>query len=82
MSSPVSYVEVLSHLLAFFSGVNWSTRDEQRVEEMVSQANTRLEPLVKSSFLHTVVPLDVASRVVSTHQKTRYSTIKVMYIPP
>ena len=40
----------------FLSRVNWSTRGEQRVEEMASQANTRLEPLAKSTFLHTVVP--------------------------
>ena len=39
-----------------FSRVNWSTRGEERVEEMASQANTRLEPLAKSSFLDTVVP--------------------------
>ena len=47
--------KVMSHSLAFFSRVNWSTRGKQRVEEMVNQANTRLEPLAKSSFLHTVV---------------------------
>ena len=45
----------LAHI---FSRVNWSTQGEQRVDEMESQANTRLdrEPLAKSSFLHTVVP--------------------------
>ena len=43
-------------LTRIFSQVNWSTQGEQRVEEMASQANTRLEPLAKSSFLQTVVP--------------------------
>ena len=47
--------KVTSHSHAFFSGVNWSTRGEQRVGEMASQANTWLEPPAKSSFLHTVV---------------------------
>ena len=47
--------KITSHSLASFSRVNWPTRGEQRVEEMASQANTRLEPLAKSNFLHTVV---------------------------
>ena len=42
-------------LARIFSRVNWSTQGEQRVEEMMSKANTRLELLAKSSFLHTVV---------------------------
>ena len=48
--------KVMLHSLAFFSRVNWSTRGEQRVEEMMSQANTRLEPLAMWSSLHTVFP--------------------------
>ena len=35
--------------------MNWSTRGEQKVEEMASPANTCRTPLAKSTFLHTVV---------------------------
>ena len=40
--------------ILFSSELGYSS--EQRVEEMASQANTRLEPLAQLSFLHTVVP--------------------------
>ena len=46
---------------------------------MVSQVNTQLKSLTKSSFFHTV---DVASCVVSSDEKTQYSTIQVTYTLP
>ena len=59
--------------ILFSSELGYSS--EQRVEEMTSQANTRLEPLAQLSFLFIQwFLLDVVSHVVSTHQKTRYST--------
>ena len=46
--------------------MNWSTQGEQRVVEIASQTNTRLEPLAKSNFFIQWFLLDVVSPVEST----------------